>query len=52
MRKTVGTDMGVKASGGIRDLSTAKKMLEAGASRLGSSASVAIMEEFLSKGEK
>jgi deoxyribose-phosphate aldolase len=52
MRKTVGTDMGVKASGGIRDLSTAKKMLEAGASRLGASASVAIMEEFLSKGEK
>jgi len=52
MRKTVGTDMGVKASGGIRDFSTAKKMLEAGASRLGASASVAIMEEFLSKGEK
>jgi deoxyribose-phosphate aldolase len=37
--------MGVKAAGGIRTLSDALRMLEAGASRLGSSASVAIVEE-------
>lgn len=45
MRATVGPDMGVKASGGIRDLATALAMIEAGATRLGTSASVAIMEE-------
>lgn len=42
MRKTVGDTMGVKASGGIRDRETAQKMVEAGASRLGTSATVAI----------
>lgn len=42
MRKTVGDDMGVKASGGIRDKETARAMVEAGASRLGTSATVAI----------
>ena len=42
MRKTVGDSMGVKASGGIRDKETAEKMVEAGASRLGTSATVAI----------
>jgi deoxyribose-phosphate aldolase len=42
MRKTVGPDVGVKASGGIRDLKTALAMIEAGATRLGASASVAI----------
>lgn len=42
MRKTVGDDMGVKASGGIRDRETATAMVEAGASRLGTSATVAI----------
>ena len=45
MRKTVGPDFGVKASGGIHTLEEAKAMIEAGASRLGCSASVAIMEE-------
>lgn len=45
MRKTVGSDMGVKASGGVRTLADAKKMIEAGASRIGASASVAIIEE-------
>ena len=45
MRKTVGADMGVKASGGIRDYKTAKAMIEAGASRIGCSAGVKIMEE-------
>lgn len=43
MRKTVGCTFGVKASGGIRDRATAEKMLAAGASRLGTSASVAII---------
>lgn len=42
MRKTVGDTMGVKASGGIRDRETAQKMVEAGANRLGTSATVAI----------
>ena len=37
MKKTVGDDLLVKASGGIRDEETAKKMIEAGASRLGTS---------------
>jgi deoxyribose-phosphate aldolase len=34
--------MGVKASGGIRDAETARKMVEAGATRIGASASIAI----------
>lgn len=42
MRKTVGAEMGVKASGGIRDKETAEKMVAAGASRLGTSATIAI----------
>lgn len=45
MRNTVGTDMGVKASGGIRNLTTALAMIEAGANRLGVSAGVAIINE-------
>lgn len=45
MRKTVGMSMGVKAAGGIRSLSEALGMLEAGANRLGTSASVAILAE-------
>ena len=43
MRKTVGPSMGVKASGGIRDLETARQMVEAGATRIGASASVKIV---------
>lgn len=42
MRKTVGESMGVKASGGIRDKETAMAMVNAGANRLGTSATVAI----------
>ena len=42
MRKTVGDKMGVKASGGIRDRETAQMMVNAGASRLGTSATIAI----------
>ncbi len=45
MRDTVGPDMGVKASGGIRSLSDAMTMIENGATRLGLSASVAIVNE-------
>ncbi|HHL72301.1 MAG TPA: deoxyribose-phosphate aldolase [Bacteroidetes bacterium] len=43
MRRVVGPTMGVKASGGIRGYDTARAMIEAGASRLGASASVAIV---------
>ncbi len=42
MRQTVGPDMGVKASGGIKDRQTAEAMKAAGATRIGASASVAI----------
>ncbi len=43
MRKTVGEELGVKASGGVRDCEGAEKLIAAGASRLGASASVAIV---------
>ena len=43
MRKTVGPEMGVKASGGVRNLETAKQLIAAGATRLGASASIAIV---------
>ncbi len=43
MRKVVGPDLGVKASGGIRDTETTLKMLKAGATRIGASASIAIV---------
>lgn len=45
MRKTVGEDFGVKASGGIRDLAAALVMIKAGATRIGASASVKIIKE-------
>lgn len=44
MRKTVGPDMGVKASGGARSLEDALAFIEAGATRIGASSGVAIME--------
>ncbi len=44
MRKVVGSEMGIKAAGGIRDLESARKMIEAGATRIGASASVAIVK--------
>jgi deoxyribose-phosphate aldolase len=46
MKSVVGDDVKVKAAGGIRDLKTALAMVEAGAERLGTSAGVAIIEEF------
>ena len=45
MRKAVGSKLGVKASGGIRDYATAKAMIDAGATRIGASAGVAIVKE-------
>jgi deoxyribose-phosphate aldolase len=45
MRRTVGKSMGVKASGGIRKLADLQAMVAAGASRIGASSSVAIMQE-------
>jgi deoxyribose-phosphate aldolase len=44
MRRIVGKDMGVKASGGIKDYATAVAMVKAGANRLGVSAGIAIVE--------
>jgi deoxyribose-phosphate aldolase len=44
MRRTVGPEMGVKASGGIRTLDDLKKMIDAGATRIGASSSVQIVE--------
>jgi deoxyribose-phosphate aldolase len=44
MRRTVGPTMGVKASGGVRTLEDLRKMVAAGASRVGASASVKIIE--------
>ena len=44
MRQTVGPDMGVKASGGVRDYKTAMAMIEAGANRIGTSSAAAIVK--------
>ncbi|WP_298253400.1 deoxyribose-phosphate aldolase [uncultured Arthrobacter sp.] len=43
MRRTVGPDLGVKASGGVRSLADARAMIEAGATRIGASSGVAIV---------
>lgn len=47
MRQTVGSDMGVKAAGGIRTLKDALAIIEGGANRIGTSTAAAIIEEFL-----
>ena len=44
MRETVGPDMGVKASGGVRDFEKAQAMIEAGATRIGTSSAAGIVE--------
>ena len=44
MREVVGPDIGVKASGGIRDATVALQMVEAGASRIGASSTAAILD--------
>ena len=49
MKSIVGDNLEVKASGGIRDLDTALKMIESGATRLGVSAGVQIVKEYQSK---
>lgn len=46
MRATVGPDIGVKAAGGIRDLETALAMIDAGASRIGTSSGIEILDAF------
>ena len=50
MRRVVGSDMGVKAAGGVRDLEGLRAMVAAGATRVGASAGVKIVQE--SKGQK
>ena len=50
MRRVVGDEMGVKAAGGVRDLEGLKAMVAAGATRIGASAGVRIVQE--SKGEQ
>lgn len=50
MRKTVGDKMGVKAAGGIKNLEQALAMIDAGATRIGASAGVAIVRESLKVG--
>ena len=47
MRRVVGGDMGVKASGGIRSAEDARAMIEAGATRIGASAGVKIVKEIV-----
>ena len=44
MRETVGSEMGVKAAGGIHSYEEAAVLIEAGASRIGASAGIAIVE--------
>lgn len=46
LRQAVGPGFGIKASGGIRDYATVLKLIQAGANRIGTSASVEIMQEF------
>ncbi len=45
MRRTVGSELGVKASGGVRGLEDARKLVEAGATRIGASVGVKIAQE-------
>lgn len=45
MRAAVGNSMGIKASGGVRDRASAEAMIEAGATRIGASAGIAIVSE-------
>ena len=52
MRRTVGENLGVKAAGGIRTLADALRMIQAGANRLGTSGSVAILKELEREGQR
>ena len=49
MRRTVGSELGVKASGGVKGLEDARKMVEAGATRIGASVGVKIAQEAAGK---
>ena len=51
MRRVVGAEMGVKASGGVRSYADAVALIEAGATRLGASAGVKIMQGEVSEGD-
>lgn len=51
MRKTVGPELGVKASGGVRSLEDVEKMVEAGATRIGASSGVQIMQGLTSEND-
>lgn len=46
MRTTVGPDIGVKASGGVRNIKDAKAVIEAGATRIGASAGITIVNDY------
>jgi deoxyribose-phosphate aldolase len=50
MRRVVGADMGIKAAGGVRDLDSLKQMVAAGATRVGASAGVKIVQQARSAG--
>jgi len=49
MRRTVGSELGVKASGGVKGLEDARKLVEAGATRIGASVGVKIAQEAASQ---
>ena len=51
MRETVGTELGVKASGGVRSLEDLQAMIEAGATRIGASSGVQIMQGLSSQSD-
>ncbi|WP_313891799.1 deoxyribose-phosphate aldolase [Psychrobacillus sp.] len=51
MRETVGAELGVKASGGVRSLEDLQAMVEAGANRIGASSGVEIMQGLTSKSD-
>lgn len=51
MRNAIDSSMKVKASGGVRTLEDALKMVDAGAERIGASSGVQIMEDLINKGE-
>ncbi|RXZ82211.1 deoxyribose-phosphate aldolase [Paenibacillaceae bacterium] len=50
MRQTVGPELGVKASGGVRDLAAVQRLIAAGATRIGASSSVAIVSGSCAQG--
>jgi len=50
MRRVVGAEMGVKAAGGVRDLESVNAMIAAGATRVGASAGVKIVQQ--ARGER